>query len=396
MTGRASLALALLAAFAMHSAAAADTIEGPAGARLTRLDLSAAPGFSADDARAAFAVFRVSCAAILAAEPALRPGLPASPGLVAICRDALALPAPDAAAARAFFLSRFTAWEVAPATGGPFLTGYYEPEVAAARARSADFPTPVLGRPDDLVTFPPGATPPGLDPALAAARRLADGGLEPYPDRAAIESGALGDSARPIAWLADPVEAFMIHVQGSARLRFVDGGSARLVYDGRNGRPYVSIGRLLATERGIPPAELTLDKLKAWIRAAGQRLGEDGLALLHRNPSFIFFRLDATAPPDAGPIGAQGVRLTPQRSLAVDRSLWPYGTPVWIEAELPWRAAAPEPFRRLMIAQDTGSAILGPARADLFFGHGEAAGRRAGDIRHPARFVVLLPKGETP
>lgn len=395
MTSRAVLSLALGLGLAVMSPppASPDQRPGPGGARLSRVDLATLPGFADDDLLAAFGVFRASCAAIVAADPALRPGLPPPPALIAVCRDALAADIAGPASARAFFHDRFAAWEVAPPTGAGFLTGYYEPEVAAALTRSDAFPTPILGRPADLVTFPQGETPPGLDPALAAARRRADGVLEPYPTRAEIEAGALGDAARPIAFLADPVEAFMIHVQGSARLRLPDGSSARLVYDGRNGRPYVSVGRLLATEQGVPPEELTLDKLKARLRGLGLAPGAPGLSLLQRNPSFIFFRLDAAAPPDAGPIGAQGLRLTALRSIAVDRTLWPYGLPVWIEADLPWRGATPASFRRLMIAQDTGSAIVGPARADLFFGAGAEAGRRAGDIRHAARFVVLWPKG---
>ena len=128
----------------------------------------------------------------------------------------------------------------------------------------------------------------------------------------------------------------------------------------------------------------------------GQKEGEAGLALLRRNESFIFFRLDTEAPPQAGPIGAQGLRIHPLRSIAVDRALWPYGTPFALEATLPWESETPTPFRRLVVAQDTGSAIVGPARADLFFGAGEEAGRRAGDIRHAADFVALLPREDMP
>lgn len=390
-----ALALALSPAMSA-STTASERRPGPGGAGLTRVDLAALPGFGNDDHLGAFRVFLTSCRAIAGAQAALRPGLPPPDALVAVCRAALDAGVSTRADARAFFLSRFDAWEIAPPTGAGFLTGYYEPEVAAALTRSDSFPTPVLARPDDLVTFPQGHTPAPLDPALSAARRRVDGALEPYPTRGEIEAGGLGEKARPIAFLADPVEAFMIHVQGSARLSLPDGSTLRLVYDGRNGRPYVSVGRVLASEQGVDPEELVLEKLKARIRAMGLAPGEPGLALLHRNPSFIFFRLDASAPADAGPIGAQGVRLSPLRSIAVDRTLWPYGLPFWIEADLPWSAATPEPFARLAIAQDTGSAILGPARADLFFGAGDEAGRRAGDIRHAGRFVVLWPKGDAP
>ncbi|MBK9083648.1 MAG: MltA domain-containing protein [Rhizobiales bacterium] len=389
------IALSFASTAAMHHAAA-ETREGPGGARLARVDLAALPAFASDEAAAAFAVYRASCARIVEQAPELRAGLAPTPSMVALCRAALALGDAGEAQARAFFLDNFSAWRVTPATGRGFLTGYYEPEVAASLTPSAAFPTPVLARPAGLETFAPGQTPAGLDPALAAALRRADGTLEAAPPRAEIERGALAGLTAPVAFLADPVEAFMIHVQGSARLKLADGRSARLVYDGRNGRPYASVGRVLASEAGIPPEELTLEKLKARIRAMGLGEGEAGLALLRRNESFIFFRLDMEAPPQAGPIGAQGLRIQPLRSIAVDRQLWPYGTPFALDAALPWERETPTPFRRLAIAQDTGSAIVGPARADLFFGAGEEAGRRAGDIRHAADFVVLLPREDMP
>jgi membrane-bound lytic murein transglycosylase A len=362
-----------------------------------KLAFSDLPGWEQDDALAAFDAFARSCRATLSADPALRPGSPPTPGLLEACRAALARQPKDADGARAFFQTRFEPWEIASAQGTPaFYTGYYEPEVEAALAPERGFSAALRARPADLETWPPDAPPPGAPEGLAAALRGPEGSLSPVPTRAEIDAGALDGRSAPIAYVRDPVEAFMIHVQGSARLRLNDGRVLRAVYDGRNGRPYVSIGKVLADERGMAPQELTLGKLKAWVRAAGQSPGEEGLALLHRNASFIFFRLDEAAPADAGPIGAQGLRLTPLRSIAVDRSLWPYGLPVWIDADLPWRSESPTSFRRLTIAQDTGSAILGPARADLFYGSGEAAGARAGATRHRGRFVALLPQGETP
>ncbi len=140
---------------------------------------------------------------------------------------------------------------------------------------------------------------------------------------------------------------------------------------------------------------MSLASLKAWLRAAGPGEGEAGLSLMRRNGSFVFFRLVEDFDPALGPIAGAGVALTPLRSIAVDRSLWSYGLPFWIEAELPGADGAPGPFRRLMIAQDTGSAIVGPARADIFFGGGDKAGARAGAIRHPGEFTVLLPVGES-
>ena len=186
----------------------------------------------------------------------------------------------------------------------------------------------------------------------------------------------------------------MIQVQGSGLVELTDGRRLRLIYDGRNGRPYTSIGRGLIEAGEIREAEMSLARLKGWLRAAGVRPGERGRAWMQRNASYIFFRLAPDEPPGGGPIGGAGLPLTPLRSIAVDSNLWPYGLPFWIEARLPWRGAQPEPFGRLMIAQDTGSAILGAARADLFFGSGDEAGLRAGSIRHDADFRVLLPRGD--
>lgn len=351
-------------------------------------------GWPQDDHAAAFAVFIQSCRAILDAAPELRPGLPPTPGLVAVCRAALAAPAQPA---RAFFESHFAPWRIRASQGeDAFFTGYYEPEVAAALTPTPGFATALRARPRDLVTWPPGAPPAGAPEGMASARRRPDGTLAALPTRAEIDAGALDGDAAPLAFVRDPIEAFMIQVQGSARLTLPDGRVVRAVYDGRNGWPYTSIGRVLTNERGLNPQDVTLEKLKAWVRTAGQSPGEDGLALLHRNQSFVFFRLDATAPPDAGPIGAQGLRLTALRSIAVDRTIWPYGVPVWIDVVAPWESEAPSRFARLTIAQDTGSAILGPARADIFHGAGARAGLHAGATRHRGAFVALLPKGETP
>jgi membrane-bound lytic murein transglycosylase A len=153
---------------------------------------------------------------------------------------------------------------------------------------------------------------------------------------------------------------------------------------------------LLIGSGEIGESEMSLARLKFWLRANGLQPGGKAHELMRRNRSYVFFRVEDSFDPREGPIGGAGIPLHPLRSIAVDRSIWPYGTPFWIEATLPWRGETPTPFRRLMIAHDTGSAILGPARADLFFGGGEEAGARAGAIRHPADFAVLLPAGEAP
>jgi 3D (Asp-Asp-Asp) domain-containing protein len=169
--------------------------------------------------------------------------------------------------------------------------------------------------------------------------------------------------------------------------------TVRLVYAGRNGQPYSSIGRMLVEMGEVSGADMGLARVKQWVYAHGLAPAEAGAALLARNKSYIFFALDSGGAETEGPIGGAGVRLTPLRSIAIDRSLWSYGLPFWVCADLPWQGPEASPFRRLMIAQDTGSAIIGPARADIFFGSGEEAGRCAGEIGHACDSVVLLPRG---
>ena len=188
--------------------------------------------------------------------------------------------------------------------------------------------------------------------------------------------------------MREPGEAFIIHVQGSARIRLDDGSVMRVAYAGRNGRPYTSIGRLLVQQGEMDLETMTLEKLMGWLKDHP----EPAKALMRQNQSYIFFREASELAPEDGPIGGAGIPLVPGRSLAVDRSLWAYGLPVWLDGQLPLTLDTAEPLQRLMIAQDTGSAIVGPARGDFFFGSGEEAGRRAGLLRHPVRFVVLQPK----
>jgi membrane-bound lytic murein transglycosylase A len=341
-------------------------------------------GFDDDDCREAFACFLVSCRA---PRDVPRSGRPPSASLQATFAAARAVDANDPVRARAFFADHFMPHRVVVPEQRGFLTGYYQPRLRGSPRPSPRFPTPVLGRPDDLVTFRDGDRPPGLDPRLSGGSRLADGAVVPYPDRAAIEDAA----ASPVLWLEDPVELFMAQVQGGALVTLDDGAVVRLAYDGRNGQPYTSIGRLLIESGAIAEADMSLAKLKDWLRANGLEPGHPARDLMRRNRSYVFFKVV----PDGGePVAGAGVPLTPLRSIAVDRTLWSYGLPFFIQAELRWKSPRREPFRRLMIAQDTGSAILGAARADIYFGSGDEAGVRAGDIRDEGDFFVLLPKGE--
>jgi len=341
-------------------------------------------GLEEEDCAEAFACFLISCRA---PHDAPRPARPPSAALQAAFEAALAVDARDPTCARAFFVDHFTPHRVVQPGRRGFLTGYYQPRLRGSLRPSARFPTPVLARPDDLVTFRDGERPAGLDPQLSGGRRLADGAVVPYPDRAAIEDGA----ASPVLWLEDPVELFMAQVQGGALVSLDNGAVVRLAYDGRNGQPYSSIGRLLIESGAIAEADMSLARLKDWLRANGLEPGQPARDLMRRNRSYVFFKVE---PDGAAPVAGAGVSLTALRSIAVDRTLWSYGLPFFIQADLRWSSARREPFRRLMIAQDTGSAIMGAARADIYFGSGDEAGARAGDIRDEGDFFVLLPNGE--
>ncbi|WP_373866733.1 murein transglycosylase A [Methylobacterium oxalidis] len=347
---------------------------------------AALPGFPGADPGAALDAFRRTCAGTPAAQ------LPAVAGaagdLAAACRAAASV-APHEAGA--FFAGAFDAYRVVrPADGANperrtgFLTGYFEPELAGSLAPRPGYAAPVLARPDDLVTFEPGETRPGLDPALRAAR-AAGTGFEPYPDRAAIEDGALGERGRPLLYLRDAVDLFVLQVQGSGRVRLPDGRSVRVLYDGRNGRPYTSIAKLIVAEGHLPLEGLTLARWTGWLRDNP----EAARRLMRKNASYIFFRLAAVEDPGLGPPGAAGAPLSPGRSIAVDANLWRYGLPFWLEGRLPGGGSE---TGRLVVAADTGSAIVGPARGDLYLGTGAEAGVAAGNLRDAVGFVVLLPK----
>ena len=347
-----------------------DPFAGPAGALLQPVDFAGLPGFGEDDHLAAFAAFLRSARLIVSGAPELRNALPAPASLRAVCERALEERVETSAEARRFFEAHFVPCRIETGEEPPaFLTGYYEPVVPGSLQPTAEFTEPVFARPSDLDR------------------------LSPYPDRAAIEAMCCG-RFQPLLWLRDAIEVFMIQVQGSAAVDLPDGRRVRLTYAGRNGQPYSSIGRALIEAGEIAQDEMSLARLKQWVRDKGQAPGEAGRNLLHRNRSYIFFAMDESAARATGPIGGGGAPLTPLRSVAMDRNLWPYGLPVYLDAVLPRGGAEPAPFRRLMIGQDTGSAILGPARLDLFMGSGDEAGALAGDVRHRAGLYILIPRNE--
>lgn len=359
----------------------------PLSPLLHRMDFDALPGWGADRHALAFAAFRLC--ALKAHEYAYKSGSLGveAPYFAPAFAAALSSPEPDDGAARIFFERHFVPFLVVPEdTARGFVTGFYEPQVDASPVRTAHFTVPLLGIPDDLVKIDATNRPAELDPYLAFGR-MTPNGIGEYFDRAAIESGAIDGRAEAIAWLADPVDAFFIHVQGAARLLMPDGDIVRVTYAAKSGQRFSGPGRILAEIGEIPAEAVTMQTIRAWFRANPQRVDE----ILQRNRSYIFFRKAAVDDPELGPIAAAKVPLTPGRSIAVDRSLHSFATPVFIDA--PDLAAFGDgPFRRLMIAQDTGSAIVGPARGDLFAGSGTAAGDIAGVIRHAADFHLLVPR----
>jgi membrane-bound lytic murein transglycosylase A len=345
-------------------------------------------GWTADDHRAALAAYQTSCQALLKIRRTDERG-ELSAALSNVCRKAASLPPQDTETARAFFEQNFQPVRIGrlgEAEG--LLTGYFEPIVAGSRFPTPEFHVPVYRRPRDLVAV-------GYKPASVAfpnkggriGRRNANNELVPYYDRGAIEAGALDGQKLEICWLRDPFDLLTIQIEGSARVIFEDGTPLRISYDSHNGYRYMSIERVLIERNLISRKEMSPQRIREWVAAHPDEAAKARAA----NRSYMFFRVTGLTN-ESEPVGAQGVPLTPGRSIAVDR-VYEYGTPFFIEADPPIESSKPaSPFRRLMIAQDTGSGIVGPARADLYWGAGDEAGRIAGRIRHPGRFVMLLPR----
>ena len=351
---------------------------------LTPVAFGSLPGFDDDNFDEALAVFQRSAQRLIAGVPEQRPACRSSTGLFRAARAVTE----GETSAPAFFRRWFRPFRV---SGPGFVTAYFEPEIEARLRPEPGFETPVLARPADLVTLndAPLILSDGL--RLTGARRAADGSLAAYPDRRAIENENAANEAQIIAFVRDPLELFLLQVQGSGRLRLADGATLALTYDGRNGWPYASVGKLLIERGYATAAEMTLDRLKTILRRLGLQQDAPGRRLMQENRSYVFFKIDDSADRRLGPIGGAGSALTPLRSIAIDRALWCYGLPFWIAAEVPWQNETETRLERLMIGQDTGSAIVGPARADLFFGAGAMAGRLAGRVRHAAEMTVLLP-----
>ena len=357
----------------------------PAGADLEPESFSALPGWARDDHAAAYAAFRRS--AFRALEKPYRTG---SLGIEAAAfgpafAAARAMSAPTAAEARTFFETHFRPFRIRPRAGAGFVTGFYEPVARAAPVRTPEFTVPLYRRPDDLVDLDDAGRPAGMDPYFAFGRKT-DAGIVEYFDRGEIERGALAGRGLEFAWLADKVDVFFIHVQGAARLVMPDGAERRVTYAAKSGHPFTGAGRVLVEKGELALADVTMQSIRAWFRVHPDRVDE----ILWRNRSFIFFRDAPVDDPTLGPVAAAQVPLAAGRSMAVDRLIHTFATPFFVDAPT-LTAFGGDRFSRLMIAQDTGSAIVGPARGDLFAGSADAAGEIAGVVRNAADFHILVP-----
>ncbi len=288
--------------------------------------------------------------------------------------------------AKRFFEENFQPLKVNdPLRPEGLFTGYYEPEAEGSRTPSKTYRVPLYGKPADLVTF---------DDAAAKRiglkyGRIAGGKPQPYFTRKEIEQGALAGRELEIVWLRHWADAFFMQVQGSGRVRLPDGSVIRLAYAAKSGQPYTGIGGVLVERGAFTRDEMSMQATRAWMEKDEKTARE----LMWENKSFVFFREVEMGDAKLGPPGAQKVPLTPLRSLAVDRSLWMFGTPVWLDTRTPSGPKGEmETFRHLMIAQDTGTAIKGHARGDVFWGAGERAALTAGHMKSPGRMIVLLPK----
>lgn len=288
-------------------------------------------------------------------------------------------------APRLFFEENFAAYAISNDDGQMGqITAFYEPDVEAQIERGGLFQTPIFRRPSDLLALNDENRPKQLDDSYRFGRKSDGGSIEAYFDRAQINAGAIDNRTTAIAYLKDPIDAFFVHIQGAARLKLSDGTTMRITYDGKSGHPFTPIGKLLVQRGEIDAGDISMQTIKAWLRANPDKASQ----LMEENRSYIFFQQSDDTDPILGPIAAAKVPLTEGRSLAVDRLLHTFGTPIFVNAQY----VNGMPFSRLMVAQETGTAIVGPERGDIFFGTGDAAGELAGAVNSKCEFTLLIPK----
>jgi membrane-bound lytic murein transglycosylase A len=332
------------------------------------------PGWNADNVAQTWSAFLASCRAMRFQAQ-----------WQGVCSEAAKLADPSEAVARGFFEQNFVPHRVASGDGATqgLVTGYYEPLLRGSRTKTPPFLHALYAPPDDLLVIDLSAVNPDLK-NMRLRGRLDGRRVVPYYSRAEIDGGVAPVAGKEIVWVDDPIEAFFLQVQGAGRVKLDNGELLRVGYADQNGHPYQSIGRWLVDKGELQLSDASMQGIQRWARSNPQRLSE----LLNQNPSYVFFKELPSA--DGGPPGAQGVALTPERSIAVDPRYVPLGAPVWLATTRPNSNA---PLERLVVAQDTGGAIRGAVRADFFWGFGADAGREAGRMRQQGRMWVLLPKG---
>ena len=366
-----------------------------------RLELAPVPferlsGWQADDPRAALDAFRISCTRLSLQDERAPMGRDPAYGLVRNWRpacDAAQLSAylGSADRARGFFEDWFFPHLVSDG-GDPegLFTGYYEPQLFGSLRHGGRYTVPLHLAPNDLLRIDLGRFNPDLA-GYSIAGRIQGNQFVPYYSRGEIENGALHGRGLELLWVDDRVDKFFLQIQGSGQVVLDDGRMIRVGYAAQNGHPYRAIGRDLIEIGALSPEEVSMQSIRAWLEA------NPGAArmIMDRNRSYVFFQENPELGPDDGPIGAQGVPLTAGRSLAVDLRHIPLGAPLWLETTVPW-PEGPAPFRHLMIAQDTGGAIDGIVRGDVFFGAGARAEAAAGRMKSGGRYAILLPKSQVP
>lgn len=342
-------------------------------------------GWIEDDHGEAFSAFLASCKPILRSSAKTR----AERGqtynaLVEVCGRAVGAVPLDETGARHFFEQNFRPIKLtAQGETDGFFTGYYEPVVEGARWPSDIYTTPLYKRPPNLVTQRLRRS----GGKGKAGKRTVKRATAAYYDRTQIEAGAIAGRELEIVWLKDPIDAFFAEIQGSVRVRLEDGKVIRLNYADKNGHPYFAVGSVLIQRGIVTREEISMQKIREFM----EKNPEEGKELRRMNKSYVFFRETDLGEHDEA-IGAQGISLTAARSIAVDRKIHTYGMPVFVNALLPIVSEKPDTwFRRLMVAQDTGGAIIGPARADIYLGAGDEAARAAGRFKHNGQFVMLIP-----
>lgn len=308
-----------------------------------------------------------------------------------LCLDVSLMEAPDDETARAFFETRFVARPLVAKGGNRegLITGYYEPLLQGSRTRTRVYRYALYRRPADLLIIDLGSLYEELKGKRLRGRLKGSRRVVPYFSREEIDNGNNPLKGSEIAWVSDAVGLFFLHIQGSGRIRFQDGSEIAVGYSDQNGHPYYAIGRRLIAIGDIKEEDISLQSIRDWLR----NNPDDAVDLLNRNPSYVFFTVREKQ--KSGPIGTLGVPLTPERSIAVDRRVVQLGLPVWLDTTLPG-SDEKIPYRRLVFAQDTGGAIRGTVRADLFWGNGPRAEENAGRMRQPGTLYVLMPVPATP